>query len=354
MFKIIHFTDLHLSPLNHIPQSRTKDYHEDVRQEIEIMKQTFKDEAADATCFSGDLFHLKNQAAYSPRDLNYYQRLFADFPPMFCIPGNHDLPKSAVVNLPDSPYKTLTDLLPGVFRNLSYPFYVNIPLPFKKFTNMCVIGLPYLNVPAMKEFFKNFNPAGYGNATGDNLYVFLVHVDATPQPMAIKLWESFTYQELTDLFPDNSILLMGHIHLSFPPFQNVAKNVITSKPWSVGRVIKDYFNQTDILEHLHIPSYSVITLDEDETGFKFGMNYKPFPNFKPSSEIFDLVSLQLQLEKSQEIQKKLMDLKQDVSEISKSSSFFISDPMVYLQGINLQKEVFDIIVEFLNKTKDKE
>lgn len=347
-YRIAHFTDWHLSPLNHIPQSRTSYYHTDTAEEIKNLKESLKQEKAETLVFSGDMFHLKNQAAYSPKDLNYYCEVLRDFPLFFSIPGNHDLPKSSIANMKDSPYSNLLNSLPQVMCDISFPKFIKIDLPFQTFKEFYLFGIPYLPVPALKDFLKEL-PSKFPFADKkDALFGFLVHVDATPQSMLVNLWESFNYQELTDLFPSNSILFLGHIHASFPPFHNTTKNVFTSKPWSMGRVIKDYFNQTDVLTHLHTPSYSVVTMDETEEGFRIYIEYKNVAGFKPATEIFDMPSLKVQLEKSKDIQNKIQGWKNEI-DAAKGNPFFLSDPMLYLQGLKMEKEVFDIITEYLNK-----
>lgn len=346
--KICHFSDIHLSPLGHIPQSRTEQYHTDVANEIKILGQALKDEKADLIVCSGDIFHLKNQSAYSPKDLNYYRDLFEDFPPFCSIPGNHDLPKSAFQNIKDSPYTSLTNLLPTIIKDISWKTCV-FPLEgvFKSFV-LC--GIPYLPMVSFKEEIKRFveeknNPLVLQHSP--ILWGFVIHVDATPEKLLVNLWESFSYEELASLFPNNSILFMGHIHASFLPWQDEKRNITISKPWSIGRVIKDYFNQTDILEKTHIPSYSVITLENTPEGMSLNISYKQIPGVKKGIDIFQVESLQTQLEKSKEIQTFIQGLKKDTS--SSDSVFFTQNPMMYLQGLNLQKEIFDLITEYLNK-----
>lgn len=347
--KICHFSDIHLSPLGHIPQSRTEQYHSDVAEEIKILRKSLLEEKADLIVFSGDMFHLKNQSAYSPKDLNYYREIFKDFPPFYCIPGNHDLPKSSLSNIQDSPYTSIINLLPETMRDLSFKF-IRIPLPGQTFKTLSLIGIPYTPIANFKSTVTNYislldqDPIWKENAPV--LYAFLIHVDATPEKLLVNLWESFSYQELADIFPKNSILFMGHIHVSFIPWQDEKRNVFISKPWSIGRVVKDYFNQTDILEKSHLPSYSVFTLEDSPEGMRFNISYKALPGVKKGTEIFKVESLQTQLEKSKEIQTFIQELRNN---LSGNNVFFTQNPMVYIQGLNLQKEVFDVITEYLNK-----
>jgi len=346
--KICHFSDIHLSPLGHIPQSRTELYHTDVAEELLQLGKAIKGEEADLVLFTGDLFHLKNQSAYSPKDLNYYKELLAKFPSFFSIPGNHDLPKSAIANIKDSPYLSLSGLLPEVIKDISFQ-HIRFPLQGHNFDTFVLIGIPYVPMSVFKttveEYISRLQPDL--KDCGKILYGFMIHVDATPEKMLVTLWESFSYQELADCFPKNSILFMGHIHASFPPWQDPNRNVTISKPWSIGRVIKDYFNQTDILEKQHLPSYSVLTLEDTPEGLSMNMQYKSIPGHKKGYDIFQLESLQTQLEKSKEIQTFIQGLKDSLS--TADNVFFTQSPMMYLQGLNLQKEVFDVITEYLNK-----
>lgn len=345
--KICHFSDVHLSPLGHIPQSRTDLYHTEVAEELLNLGKAIKEENADLVLCTGDIFHLKNQSAYSPKDLNYYRDLLKEFPPFYSIPGNHDLPKSAIANIKDSPYTSLTGLLPETIRDISFQ-YAKIPLRGYNFDTFVLIGIPYVPMSVFKATVENYLSLLQPDLKehGRILYGFMIHVDATPEKMLVTLWESFSYQELADCFPKNSILFMGHIHASFPPWQDPVRNVTISKPWSIGRVIKDYFNQTDILEKQHLPSYSVLTLEDTPEGLSMNMQYKEIPGHKKGVDIFQLESLQTQLEKSKEIQSFIQGLKNSISNTA-DNVFFTQSPMAYLQGLNLQKEVFDVITEYL-------
>lgn len=340
--KICHFTDVHLSPLGHVPQSRTDSYHSDVATELFELKQALIREKPDFIVYTGDLFHLKNQSAYSPRDMNYYESLLKDFPPFAAIPGNHDLPKSAYQNVKDSPYTTMCQMLPQTIRDISGK-YADIPL-MGDFRKIRIVGIPYVAAHSFREAVQNFL-AGV-NILDDSeptMYGFLIHVDATPNKILVTLWDSFSYQELADIFPKNSILFMGHIHASFPPWRDPVRNVTISKPWSIGRVLKDYFNTCDILETQHKPSYSVTEIKTVAEGTLINMYYREIP-CKAGSEIFVKESLQTQLEKSKEIQDFITSLKNSGTG---SDIFFTSDPMTYLNGLNLQKEIFDTIQEYL-------
>lgn len=345
--KICHFSDIHLSPLGHTPQSRTETYHADVAEEIKTLKRMLEEEKADIIVCSGDMFHLKNQAAYSPRDINYYRNLFADFPPFYSIPGNHDLPKSAIQNVHDSPYTSLLHALPDNIRDIS-----NKTLCFPAgqiFKTFVLCGIPYVPMSNFKAYVQDFVAQEKKKLTPDQspiLWGFLIHVDATPDKMLVNLWESFSYPELAAIFPPNSILFMGHIHASFPVWQDPNRNVFISKPWSIGRVIKDYFNQTDILEKTHIPSYSVTEILQTEEGVQINMFYRPLSDAKLGLSLFQLESLQTQLEKSKDIQRFIEGLK---TSMSGDDVFFTQNPMMYLQNLNLRKEIFDVITEYLNK-----
>ena len=89
-------TDMHLNPLNTIPQGRSEHFHDDVEAELDALTDVCIREHVNFICLSGDIFNLKVPSRYSPVDLLHYKRLLERIPvKVYCIPGNYDMPQAS-------------------------------------------------------------------------------------------------------------------------------------------------------------------------------------------------------------------------------------------------------------------
>ena len=361
MFKLIHFTDLHLCPLNHIPASRTATYHEDTAEEIRNLFSCIKEEDPQACVFTGDLFHLKNQAAYSPKDLNYYHTLFSQYPRNFtrdlcCIPGNHDLPKSSLDLLGDSPYTTLTVPLNEIFKDLSFRYR---EWDLGDGWTFLLFGIPYVQVDRLqgeikdqfRDFCKNKLEALQRVLGVDPKKIItglMLHVDAFPDASAVKFWKTLAFDEVCGMFPGIDLFFFGHIHYSFDPYvcDKWGKRQIICKPWSMARVIKDYFNQeNDLIKHQ--PSYALVTIETVGDAWGVKIEYKEVPH-KPFDQVFQKDSFSKQIQKSQEISGFIQSLK-DGSNGNIKELFCKLKPEEILGAMTIEQEVMNIIQEYMQR-----
>lgn len=137
--RLLHVTDTHLCPLTRKPESRSETFHEDIRNKFTSMVEMIKSEGVEAVLFSGDLCHLKNSPLYTPEHINYYQKMWNEIPvPIYGIPGNHDLQKSAFSNIEKTAYTAITNGVPNYIESAYEIHKLNSDI------NIHVGGIPYL------------------------------------------------------------------------------------------------------------------------------------------------------------------------------------------------------------------
>jgi hypothetical protein len=309
----------------------------------EIRKMIEEDKPAFGL-ISGDIFHIKNSDTYSPKDINYYCSLFESLGlQWYSIPGNHDLPKSALKNRDKSAYRTFTKACSCVEDisevNLSFSKESTGSIP------ITITGVPYYPLEPLRQ---KVLPLVNENMTEfqDTLVIAMVHIDALPNNDIPLFWETISYDGLLDLIPNVNIVCMGHIHQQFPVFKREIhyggkpRIQMISKPWSFARVVKDYFNQTEIMEHQHKPSMGVISVD----GGKVTIEYKVIPH-KPFAESFLQEDFRRQAAKSDRVAGFMEKVKELYSE--DQNIFEIVSPEEFFQTKSVPEEVLNLINEYL-------
>ena len=328
---LVHITDLHIFPYNHIPSGRNPNLAYDYQiEELETLKSDLLALNPLAILVSGDIFHYKNPLYYPPSLLSYLIEYFSSFPcPILSIPGNHDLPSSSLDNLDHSPYKLLSLSIPN-FHTLT----LDSPYILKPYA---IYGLPYHDLENTVSLLSSFRP------TDSQPYkVCLVHSDFVADneiPLPFKVLSEYS---LPYINPHITHWCLGHIHLSFPPLylpplyvKPLGNTEITyphslyliSKPWSIGRVQNDWFNITD----QHIPSYSILT--------KNSLNYKLLSSYKLSSELF----LEKTLRKEVESREQFKEFVDNLSSINLESGSYTPE---------LSPRLFSILEEYLHKADE--
>ncbi|HEC66825.1 MAG TPA: hypothetical protein ENI23_16240 [bacterium] len=360
-FKILHITDLHLNPLTQIPQSRSEDYHEHVRKEWTSFAEVAKIEKADVICISGDIFHLKNPRRYVSEDVLYYNELFDLLPcPVLLIPGNHDMQASAYENInKNSPFRLFQkaghpNLRDISFDNVVFPASIDHEVNQSNTDFMVAIyGLPYFPIHEYmiraRQFNEKIGELDYGEEF-PNLKICLGHCDALPQDDIPLHWDYVAYKHLMDELYNVDVLLLGHIHQSFPVWtqtnETTGRTQMVSKPWSFGRVVRDYFTSTEVLEHQHIPSYAVIEIQCHGTPSITAQNtlenkmltvdikYKQLPFFVPFEQAFLRESLIKQIDDSRKVSSFIAKLKEEFGTVD--DAFTIANPGDFLTKFDLQ------------------
>lgn len=306
--RILHFTDCHLNPLSVKPSSRTDAYHDQIDAKWAALSAAVIQNQVDHVAFSGDLFHLKAQSQYQPRDTNRtISKIEALGRPVSLIPGNHDLPKSSIDNYNETAFKAVisgarnaTDVSmddKGQVRFLNQPVTVD-----GQPTNIVINGMPYVPMSKFKEMAAYFHQATGMATMQDKFIITMLHVDALPAPNALPLpFETFIWKELTEMFPYSDMLLLGHIHQAFPMQvipTSTGKNQIISKPWAMARNVNDIYVRTEVLEAQHKPGYTMIDIDLETKQVQ--AQYVDLP-FAPFAEAFNAATLAAEIKGSKQI-----------------------------------------------------
>lgn len=342
IFKIIHITDLHFNPLNRIPQSRTEDFHQHIKNKWDGLCKAIQveKESADEVIgiISGDIFHLKNSKLYYPEFLNKYVSMFSQTGiDWYSIPGNHDLPKSSYQLINTSAYQTLTMATPNL---IDQSFKIT---PFDcGSVKINVGGFPFHPLKESLELLEDFN--GEFDSSGFN--VAIIHTDALPDDTIFTFWDIIGYDLLLDTLSNIDLVCLGHIHQSFPVYIRTkgSKKQMISKPWSFSRVVRDYFNQTDLLEKMHKPSYSLIKLVNEEGKFQVSVDYKEIPH-EPFDVIFQKDDLKREIEKNEKVKGFIDQIKEQFGSTDKA--FQVIDPDSYLRKIDIPENVREMIQLYL-------
>lgn len=344
LFRAFHLTDLHLSPLNRTPQSRSDTYHVDTKYELEQFAQIVNREQPNAVLVSGDYFHNKNQLLYSPPDVEHYRKLFAAIEtPILGIPGNHDLPKSSYDLVEGTAYQNLLNTSNGHIKDV----YLD-PQTFALDAGIQVHvhGIPYFS---LEKLFTEYLPRLEAElAAKSGLKIVLLHPDALPRSDLPMHFEVCSWDDLCNALPSANLICLGHIHQSFPVYQRQGPKgpQFVSKPWSFGRIVKDYFATSDHFEHEHRPMYADIHLQLLEGKPKLTVEYKEIP-YIPFARAFNAESLRRDIEKSGKIASFITSLRQNYGTVE--DAFKIEDPEAFLARTQISPEVRAIIDHYLNE-----
>lgn len=337
--KIVHCSDLHFNPLSRIPQSRTDSFHEDIKSKWDWLCGFMAEQNIKIGLISGDIFHLKRSSEYHPRDINYYTRLIQSSGAMwYSIPGNHDLPASAYDNKDHSAYQTLCNATSNL-NDISWS-----AVSFGEGESIVnVIGIPYLKLKQTMEALPGINE---GLSKYQGIKIVLLHIDALPDPGDFTMWDIVKYDQILDLVPNGDIFCLGHIHQGYDVYSRAQgeRTQLVSKPWSFSRVVKDYYNKTDIIEYRHKPSVAVINICRDTIGCSVQIDYHEIPH-RSFESAFQRESIQRQLENSAKVRSFIEDLKQSYGDAHKA--FDIADPNLTLAGMEISSTVRDIINQYL-------
>jgi 3',5'-cyclic AMP phosphodiesterase CpdA len=357
LFRVAHVCDLHLNPSREIPRSRTDSYYADSLRELESLFEALGKEKVSMLAISGDLFNLKNPAKYHAEDYITLSDVFSKGLnergiKLATIPGNHDLPNSSLDNIDKSPYRVFTRLMGGCdvsTVDTSYLYKAAHGDPFK--VSVMVSGVPFLPyehiLGALREHDSKL--AGIPNT----LHIVLLHPDALPYEEPNYHFQVHTYQEVCDALPHATVLCLGHIHQGYPVYVSKAnlekkRNVqFVSKPFSMGRVVKDYFVSTEILEERHVPSYALIEVRQSKEGkLRVTVEYKAVDHV-PFEHAFKREKLQEELERSAVVSSFVENLAKEFG--SARNAFEITQTGdQLLASLNVSTEVSALVEEYLN------
>lgn len=359
----IHITDPHLPPLDSLPQGRTNTLPEDIKNKLLEVGEVSRQHNNSPILISGDFFHYKDPNKYSPRDLNYWTSVFREafgHTKVYGIPGNHDMPRSSVLRLPDSPYTTLVNSLESIFVDVS-DNPVSIP-ETENCPEVVISGIPYLPIKELLQqervdAFNNLLPNRLTQVKHSGKYTIqigLFHTDAYPKVPPIPGIDYLTFTQLAQIFHRVDFFVLGHVHLSFNSETLTSQDgfpQIISKPWSLTRVAKEYHATTDILEHQHRPSYSLLEFikRKDEQGNLLGYDTKASYHeisHRPPEEIFKRDDIKKVIERSNKMQDFVASLLKDTKG---DGVFFTNSPDEEFNRnkAHLSREVIDMVEKYL-------
>lgn len=334
--RLAHICDLHNNPLSRVPESRTDSYHADVKYELDSLFSHLRMDGVSGLLVSGDFFNLKNPALYSPADLTYYKKVFTEGLggiPLYTIPGNHDLPQSSYANLEKSPYWVFAQLMGCDVSHRVVSLGGGVSLS----------GLPYVPPKLLLEAAARHNELLEGVG---GLKVVLMHPDAMPSNEFNSFFELFSYAQILDAVPNGDIFCFGHIHHSFPVYVRrnpvTGRNQMVSKPFSFGRVVKDYFATSSVESLLHKPMYSLIEIGAGGVDISYReIDYVPFESaFVPDK-------LNREIERGVGVSTFLEKLRSDFG--SAANAFQVSSATDVLSGMNVAGDVREVVEEYVGR-----
>lgn len=357
IYRFLHVTDLHKSPLGRIPSSRSATYHQDCSQENLALADAIRALQASVVVNSGDLFHLKAQSVYQPESLNHHaEELRLLRVPFISIPGNHDMPSSSYEELGKSAYYNVMKQTPNAIdlgttisedgKTILSPSHYTVEVKLSTTTlPINFYGIPYLKKDRLLEQMAKLNQ-DIGDQYGLN--VVLLHGDFFPDDYKSPFFDPIKYSTLSQTLSNASIFCLGHIHQSYPALQlqSPTRTQYISKPWSMGRVVKDYHATTEILENQHVPSFTSITIYQDADGqLLVDLQYGTIPH-KGFKESFLLDSLREEIKDSQQMHDYITKLRN-----SNASQSLTPEDYLNSLGDNIEEEVRELILLHLQKAE---
>ena len=206
-----------------------------------------------------------------------------------------------------------------------------------------VSGLPYVPSKHLLEAARKHNEMLEGVG---GMRVVLMHPDAMPRNDFHSFFELFSYDQILDAMPNGDIFCFGHIHHSFPVY--VRRNPVTgrsqavSKPFSFGRVVKDYFATSQVEELLHKPMYSLIEIGSSGVDISYrDIDYVGFET------AFVRDTLKKEIERGVGVSTFLDKLKADFG--STANAFRVSNAGDVLSGLDVALEVKEVIEEYIGR-----
>lgn len=337
LYRFFHITDAHNSPLGRIPSSRTENYFKDTEREYQNLHIASVELKAQAVASSGDWFHLKSQALYHPESMSYTADKMEQFDiPFIHIPGNHDLPNSSYEEIKKSAYFSVMRMTSNAIdlststsedgnsiqltpRSWTPPdSQTSFPITFW--------GLPYFKKERLLAEMDALNE----RMTESGINVVLLHGDFFPDGYPNPFVEPIFYSELCRRIGKANIFCLGHIHESYSVHTQASEQngrpQFISKPWSWGRVVRDYHQSTEVLENRHKPSFACVTAFISETGaVAVDIQYGVIPH-RPFEEVFLRESVVEEIKTSVTTSEYIQKLREGLAESE------ISDPQSFLDG----------------------
>ncbi|MHA1809392.1 MAG: metallophosphoesterase family protein [Candidatus Heimdallarchaeaceae archaeon] len=216
----IFIADLHLR--DSVPLCRTDDFKKAQWDKIKFLEDTyFRLECPSIIC-AGDLFH-ENTKRIKPSPwllqmaLNY-------LPPMYVIPGNHDLPNHSLDLLDQSGLSVLKAGSSDCIKLITEPLS-----KIETDNGLKICGIPY-GIPYTEEMKK---------AKGDILILHeMVWKTNPPWPNA----KGYSAKEISNMFPGFKVIVVGHNHEFM-----IKENVVNPGPLMRSKVTEANYEPRMVL-----------------------------------------------------------------------------------------------------------
>jgi len=220
---------------------------------------------------SGDVFDRSKRSEWSFNKWLRHKKVLIDIflskgIEIYSVQGNHDM-FDGKPGLTDTVFGEMVE--EGIIKHLT-----SEPLEFRTPNGIVkLFGTDY-------EFTKDKQYIRFSNINdiSEDCISFLVsHTNISPNEEQLV---DFTYQELSETFPNINVHLCGHYHLGFE--NSIVNGVAFINPWNLTRVVREYQVRMDI----HTPEAVFIDLDRYTSGnLEWATNIK-LPT-RPFNETFN-------------------------------------------------------------------
>lgn len=326
--KILHITDSHATVK--APKSRQDVYYYSFLRKLYEVGYIVKHSNIDLILHTGDLFHSPH---ISDKFTGQVAEIIKTFNvPMYVVPGNHDIDGYNIDTLEQTKlgllYKT------GVVRELDRlnPLKLSTTINNNKI-NIAISGqeyYPYIDSGNADDFLMQQTEA--------DLNILCIHgyIADKPQNPNIK------HTLISNINTDADIVLSGHFHQSFCVERN--DGVGFYNPGSMMRTEQNEYNKT------HMPSYGILEISCDNEGVFYNYELHKFKTALASDIVFDFNNKIIEQQKIITLDTFKYTLSNTVSNIKTNiNAISIIDELSKKQ--NIDKEVYDLVIDTINKSK---
>lgn len=358
---IAHLTDTHFPPFaaGNIPQGRTETFFEDQDKEWYAFVQLCKDSGVRAVVISGDIVHLKEYSHYRVRDIHRIcNMLNALGVPVYLIPGNHDLRNSNLDNYGDSVLRAVVRMSESNSINVM-DHVQTISLTAEGVDNAIDISISGSAYASLEDTFERGLPAlndRLANAPG--FKIGLVHTDAMQKGAKYLPGHGImaSFDDVLDALPAADLVCGGHIHHGSGIYAREVdgRPQWYSKPFSFGRVVKDYFATSTDMREQHIPTCTIVNFvapDASNPGAVQVRMVETIIPYVPFERAFVPDQLKRILEREQEMSAvlgKISDIRDQIAANANDPTAVqeLITPDTVLASMDIQKDVRDVIAHY--------
>jgi len=217
-----------------------------IRYKLEFIAKTMKDNGINILIISGDVFDRAKRSDWSFNKWLKHKNILLDIfvhegIEIYSVQGNHDM-FDGKAELDGTVFGEMVE--EDIIKHLT-----TYPLEFQTIVGIIKIhGMDYsFTKDEQKRKFHSMN-----EDSKDYISICVSHTNISPNDEHLV---DFTYQELTEQFPNIDVHLCGHYHLGYESTQ--LNEVTFINPWNMTRVSREYQVRMDN----HTPEVVLIDLD---------------------------------------------------------------------------------------------